>query len=80
MIRFTLNHLDIGSDSLETTMPGFLERITARLQESSDAYHVEVSASDTIALTLIDISQTLTRIQQRLDIAFADNDCRASTS
>ncbi len=75
MIRFTLSHLN-GSDSLEGMFRGTTEMVTPRLREGADfsAFQIDVSVEEAIAITLIDIRQTLSRLLVKVETAFPDPD------
>ncbi len=75
MIRFTLNHLN-GSDSLEGMFQGTTEMVTPRLREGADfrASQIDVSVEEAIAITLIDIRQTLRRLLVKVETALPDPD------
>lgn len=75
MIRFTLDHMN-GSDSLEGMFRGTTETVTPRLFNvpDSSAFEIDVSAEEAIAITLIGIQQTLTRLLVKAETAFPDFD------
>ncbi len=73
MIRFTLGHMN-RSDSLEGMFRGTTETVTPRLLKVPDpsAFEIDVSAEEAIAITLIGIQQTLTRLLVKAETAFPD--------
>ena len=71
MIRFELNHISLGSDSLEW-FRGMTETITPRLEQATSDSRIEVSAEEAIAVTLVGIRQALDRIVAKLDTAYPD--------
>lgn len=75
MIRFTLDHMN-RSDSLEGMFRGTTETVTPRLRKMPDpsAFEIDVSAEEAIAITLIGIQQTLTRLLVKAETAFPDFD------
>lgn len=74
MIRFKLHHLSPGSDSLEGKARNTIEKITPKLEEAPDpsVWQIDVSVEEAIAVTLIDIRQTLARMLEKMEAAFPD--------
>lgn len=69
MIKFTLSHFNGDSKSLEFPAFGMTENVTPTLAEIPEGFEVELSANESIAVTMISIRQILSRISHQLDAA-----------